>query len=48
MTSFMLPGKFANITENFAFDVKTDHIYWTDGTGIYLSLTNESGKDKFI
>lgn len=42
LTGFILPVKFVNITENFAFDVTTNHIYWTDGTKIYSSRSNGS------
>ena len=45
MTSLLLPFKYGNIAENFAFDVTTDQIYWTNGTKIYSSFTNDSGKE---
>jgi hypothetical protein len=48
LTGFMLPVKFVNITENFAFDVTTNHIYWTDGTKIYSSRSNGSSRCNYI
>ena len=48
LTSFMLPTKYHNKTKIVSFVVTKNSVIWTDGTKIYSSLKNDSGRPKWF
>ena len=46
LTSFILPIKYLSTTKLASFVVTKDQIIWTDGTKIYSSLKNGSGRGR--